>query len=560
MVTLDAIVRTDKGAHLGGLRPEDFTVYDNDVAQDITLFSREQFPVAAALVFDTSPSIQPYLAQLRGAALTVLGRLKPEDEVALFTFGANPSRLSDLTRDRARIAEMVGRVPGDTGGTKIYDAIYDAAVYLQSQAPDSRHAIILISDNFQTIGSVHTDVETLQKMLEGSVRLFSIKTSGVDATNGLLESPRRIADISERTGGEVLTADAENELAQALDAVFLNLKAGYVLGFTPSDLGPEGSYHRLAMGLNATANCPKCRIQARSGYFAAGIATLPPLASAANEMEVYQRARTVVDLTPRELLQNYGDELRDLELAENQEALDLLLRMTGENVERFFRDIPNTIAREQVRRERLRFDGSVEESVTQNYNYTAHLAGLGGWEEARTDTKGRDIAPELMSRQSFLTSGFAAATLYFHPQHQFGCRFRYLGRQRTGPRNHVIAFAQKPGIADVVGHFLSPFRSVPSPLLYQGFVWVDPSSYQIVRLRQNLLAPLIDVFLTVASSDISYSEVRFQSVDIPFWLPQRVVVDLRFAGQRYRNRHTYSDYQVFTVAVEQKIIPPVVKK
>ncbi len=112
------------------------------------------------------------------------------------------------------------------------------------------------------------------------------------------------------------------------------------------------------------------------------------------EMDNYRRARTVIDMTREELLQTYPDELRDLELVESQQELDPLLQKVGENVERFFRDFPNTISKEQVRRERFKVDGRVDESVTQNYNYTAYLDKSGGWEEGRTDSGGREIPPE----------------------------------------------------------------------------------------------------------------------------------------------------------------------
>ncbi len=285
-----------------------------------------------------------------------------------------------------------------------------------------------------------------------------------------------------------------------------------------------------------------------------------PPAGPLNETEIYRRARTVIDQTRGELLETYPDELRDLEFTEDQQELESLLQKVGENVERYFRDLPNTISKEQIRRERLKMDGTVEESVTQNYNYTACMGKSGDWEEGRTDSGGRDIPHAGMSGLSFLTTGFASASLYFHPRHQFGCRFRYLGRQRSEPYGHVIAFAQKPGNSDIAASFSSVLRPIPIHLMYQGFVWVDPRSYQIVRLREGLLAPRNDAYLATANSDIWYSEVLFQAVARPFWLPREVVVILQFSGQKYRNRHRYSDYQVFTIAVEEKIVPPVVKK
>ena len=284
-----------------------------------------------------------------------------------------------------------------------------------------------------------------------------------------------------------------------------------------------------------------------------------PKAAAPSEMEIYLRARSVVDLTREELLQTYAEELKDLEFDEDPQELESLLKRVGDNVAVFFRDFPNTVSKEQVRRERLRIDGRVEDSVTQNYYYSVYM-GSGSWEEGRTDSSGRDIPHQRLPGRSFLTSGFTSATLIFHPKHQFGGRFRYLGRQRSEPHAQVIAFAQKPGVSDLNCTLISDLSPYPARLLYQGLAWVDADSAQIVRLSEGLLASRSDVFLSAANADIRFGEVRFQSVDASFWLPQEVLVTMLFYGERFRNRHRYSDYQVATVAVEQKIAPPVVKK
>jgi len=389
-----------------------------------------------------------------------------------------------------------------------------------------------------------------------TIRISNEVTAPQDALNALA------AD----TGGHFLKNT--NALDTAMITTLAEISRYYLLGWPLDTDAPQpGKYNKIRVTVKGH---PEFNVRVRqasldlsqlvSKHEKAAASPVQAQPAPPTEMEIYMRARTVIDLTREELLQAYPDELRDLELAENQQELDSLLQKVGENVERFFCDFPNTISKEQVRRERLKIDGTVDESVTQNYNYTAYLDKSGGWEEGRTDSSGHEIPPEHMSGLSFLTTGFASASLYFRPQHQFGCRFRYLGRQHTEPYNHVIAFAQKPGSSDIVGVFKSTLQPAPVHLFYQGFVWVDPRSYQIVRLREGLLAPRNDAFLATANSDIRYSEVRFQSVARPFWLPREVVVTFQFSGQKYRNRHRYSDYQVFTIAIEEKFAPPVVKK
>jgi Ca-activated chloride channel family protein len=275
LVTIDAVVRNDKGGFVGNLQAEDFIIYDNGVAQQIRLFSREEYPLAIALVVDRSPSIQPYLTQLRSAALLTLQRLKPEDEVALFAFDMFPAKVSDLTEDRRRIARMISQIPGGDG-TNIYDSLFEAARYLHAMAIDTRRAIILVSDNVQSVPGNHGHRDTLREALEGGVVIHSIRTLGENPSDTGLGNPSSIARMATETGGTIINASTATDLTGALDAAITNLKQGYVLGFSPSGASEEGSYHRLEVRLEGAQRCPGCRVQARNGYYAsAGVSSQP---------------------------------------------------------------------------------------------------------------------------------------------------------------------------------------------------------------------------------------------------------------------------------------------
>ena len=67
------------GAAALDLRAEDFVVYDNGVAQQVTHFSRDKLPLAVALLMDRSSSIKPYLSVLQRAAVSALGQLRAEE-------------------------------------------------------------------------------------------------------------------------------------------------------------------------------------------------------------------------------------------------------------------------------------------------------------------------------------------------------------------------------------------------------------------------------------------------------------------------------------------------
>lgn len=107
LVLVDVTIRNSQGKILDNLKQEDFHLFEDGKEQKIQHFSRDELPLALALVVDRSGSVAPFLNELRHAAYETLRQLKPGDEVALFTFAHDVERLEDLTTDRQRIADSI---------------------------------------------------------------------------------------------------------------------------------------------------------------------------------------------------------------------------------------------------------------------------------------------------------------------------------------------------------------------------------------------------------------------------------------------------------------------
>jgi len=211
--------------------------------------------------------------------------------------------------------------------------------------------------------------------------------------------------------------------------------------------------------------------------------------------------------------------------------------------------------------ERFGTDGRVEASTRQEFNYMILVhpeKELTNFQEDRADNKGRPVNHKLTAGY-ILTTGYAGLCLVLHPSHHFGSGFRYLGRQNANPSAQVIAFAQKPQVGDYLSAYSDQSRNLTTPLLIQGIVWVDPATYQILRIRTELLYPDILSSLMRQGTDVRFSEVHFDSVPQTFWLPRDVTVTWKLSGRSYRNQHRYSDYKVFTVESYDKVGQPQVK-
>ena len=253
-------------------------------------------------------------------------------------------------------------------------------------------------------------------------------------------------------------------------------------------------------------------------------------------------------------------DLKGLDLASDQKQLDPILSAVGKTVAEFFGNFPNTSSMEEIHQEKLRGKEKVGRkekvgtTLDQKFRYlcfTPADAFGPGFEEYRSDVSGSRAWPQGLGDGFMLTSGFASASLVFHPLYQPQSEFRYLGRQKINGRDtDVIAFAQQPERARLNGSFRSGNLSMTT--FSQGVAWIDSQSYQIVRLRTDLLKPLLEVNLEKETTDISYGEVHFKGLPTGFWLPKEVTVAVDWNGKRLRNEHRYSAFKVFNVEAIEK--------
>ncbi len=273
MVQVDAVVRDRGGRMIENLARDDFQVYEDGVLQEIQSFSHDELPLAVALVIDRSGSVAAYISELRRIATRALDQLKPEDEVALFSFAGDVRRVEDLTADRKRIADAIARThPG--GGTNIVDALHDATSYLALVAPNRRHAVILISDNQATVQPQASEGETIRTAVETDTVVYSIKTAGESPPlamrlPSLLSGSGSVGKITRETGGEIIDAVSVASLDGALAAVIARLRMRYTLGYYPTSASKGGAFHAITVRLTEQHGKPNDDyfMHARRGYY-----------------------------------------------------------------------------------------------------------------------------------------------------------------------------------------------------------------------------------------------------------------------------------------------------
>ena len=253
LVLVDATVKNKAGQIMVDLKQENFELREDSAPQKIEIFSRDELPLDVALVLDLSDSIGPFLVPLRQAANIALSALKPEDQVALFTFSTEAQMRVPFTHDKSQIADMIGGF--QTGGaTNINDAIFLPAQYLLNAPQKDRRVIILISDDVGTSAGGQGTRDIITEAIASDAVVYNLKIPGYNPpetrmaaamTPGLVD----IRKVVEQTGGEVFNVPDVAHLDEGFRALIERIKTRYTLGYYTNATAALGKPHKIDVRL-----------------------------------------------------------------------------------------------------------------------------------------------------------------------------------------------------------------------------------------------------------------------------------------------------------------------
>lgn len=253
LVLVDATVKTKAGQIMSELKKGDFELREDGVVQNIDVFSRDELTLDVALVLDLSDSIGPFLGPLRDAANTALAALKPDDEVALFTFSTDAQLRVPFTEDKASIAHQISTFRAG-GATNINDAIFLPAQYFLKLPPKSRRVIILISDDVGTDAGGEGTRDIITEAIASDVVLYNLKIPGYNPPQthfaaSLVPGLVNIRKVIDQTGGEIFDVRDVAHLDDAFRALIQRIKTRYTLGYYTHASAAEGKPHKLDIRL-----------------------------------------------------------------------------------------------------------------------------------------------------------------------------------------------------------------------------------------------------------------------------------------------------------------------
>jgi VWFA-related protein len=253
LVLVDATVKAKSGQILANLKQENFLLREDGVPQKIDIFSRDELPINVALVLDLSDSIGPFLGPLRDAAMTALAALKPQDEVALFTFSTEAELRVPFTTDKTKIAQQINAFQVG-GATNINDGIFVAAKYLLNAPPKGRRVIILISDDVGTSAGGEGTRDIVTETIAADAVVYNLKIPGYNPQGTILAASLvpglvNIRKVTDQTGGEIFDVKSVANLDPAFRDLITRIKTRYTLGYYTQATAATGKPHKLDVTL-----------------------------------------------------------------------------------------------------------------------------------------------------------------------------------------------------------------------------------------------------------------------------------------------------------------------
>ncbi len=253
LVLVDATVKNKSAQIMSNLKQQDFELHEDGVPQKVDIFSRDELPLDVALVLDLSDSIGPFLIPLREAANTALGALKPEDQVALFTFSTEAQLRVPFTHDKSEVADLIGSFHAG-GATNINDGIFLPAQYLLNAPQKDRRVIILISDDVGTTAGGQGTRDIVTECTASDVVLYNLKIPGYNPPEtrmaaAMIPGLVNIRKVVEQTGGETFDVPDIAHLDEVFRALIQRIKTRYTLGYYTNATAASGKPHKLDVRL-----------------------------------------------------------------------------------------------------------------------------------------------------------------------------------------------------------------------------------------------------------------------------------------------------------------------
>ena len=286
VVNVDVSVIDKKtGRLIPNLTEKNFTVYEDNVKQEVTNFRSGEGPMTVVLLIENAYNnrywqgyFNPTFAQeiFQSAAVFVQSFVKPQDFVAVVTYSMKPKVIVDFTNDSNRLYGAILAAYRDTlnfSEANIYDALafallggkaiqlYDEEAgpseYLGLQEVEGHTAVILITLGHDTFSRITFD-KALKIVSGAGVPIFTVGVGNLffkkyehrlppETRLTFLQAQNQLNAFAERTGGSYFPMTFEGEIPGIMRSIEALLRNQYSVGYVPTNTRREGKERKIKL-------------------------------------------------------------------------------------------------------------------------------------------------------------------------------------------------------------------------------------------------------------------------------------------------------------------------
>jgi VWFA-related protein len=289
LVIVPAQVTTQQGEFIYGLKGSQFLVADNGILQHARLEEApEQTGLSLVVVVQCSGAAAMETSKLAGLSTMI------EDitggaphEVAILSYGAKYSLLTDFTSDPAKLKAGLSAIVPCAGGVATFDAVEHASNLLEWRENHYRRAILLISETrdhgshataqevIEELGRTNTVVNSVAYSPARDQFLSQLKSDAGGGSTGTMDllsllfmainamRDNASSELATLSGGEYLNFTTRKGFDQALGHLANQIHNFYLLSFQPQG-NPAVGYHTIHVSV---LDHPDALVRSRSTYW-----------------------------------------------------------------------------------------------------------------------------------------------------------------------------------------------------------------------------------------------------------------------------------------------------
>lgn len=265
LISLNVTVVDTRNRFVTDLARQDFSVYEDGIQQEISVFSQEDLPLRMVLLLDTSASMEEKIDFAQKAAVQFVGTMKDDDITQVVEFGSRARVLQPFTADQERLSGAI-RTTQAGGTTCLYNALYIALKNLDRRRTDvRRQAIIVLSDGEDTSSLVTFEqVMELAKATDVTIYTISLQRDSKRKSKHFSEAEHVLKKLAEDTGGQWFFPSEIQELDSVYGRIAKELKNQYNIGYVSNNTKRDGSWRRVVVQTDRDSLIVRTKL----GYYA----------------------------------------------------------------------------------------------------------------------------------------------------------------------------------------------------------------------------------------------------------------------------------------------------